>query len=209
MQVKKAESKKSSAVGRPRSEATRLLILDATIKLLQDNSIQAISIEAIAREAGVSKATIYRWWDSKALVVIDAFIENHLIKTTLPRELGPREAIAHHFRSLVEQYSGWPGRLVAQIIAEGQSDPSILRAFRERFHYGRRAVISETLEEWRNKGEISSDTNIEILMDVIYGAVYMRLMIGHAPLNEAFAESHIKYVYHLLDTNNQTPTNAN
>lgn len=209
MQVKKAESIKKSAVGRPRSEATRLQILDATIKLLQENSIQAISIEAIAREAGVSKATIYRWWDSKALVVIDAFIENHLVKTTLPRELGPREAIAHHFRSLVEQYSGWPGRLVAQIIAEGQSDPSILRAFRERFHYGRRAVISETLEEWRNTGEISSDTNIEILMDVIYGAVYMRLMIGHAPLNEAFAESHIKYVYHLLDINNQTTTKAN
>lgn len=209
MQVKKTESIKRSAVGRPRSEVTRLQILDATIKLLHENSIQAISIEAIAREAGVSKATIYRWWDSKALVVIDAFIENHLIKTTLPRELGPRAAIAHHFRSLVEQYSGWPGRLVAQIIAEGQSDPSILRAFRERFHYGRRAVISETLEEWRNTGEISNDTNIEILMDVIYGAVYMRLMIGHAPLNEAFAESHIKYVYHLLDTSNQITTKAN
>jgi AcrR family transcriptional regulator len=149
----------------------------------------------------VSKATIYRWWDSKALIVIDAFMENHLVKTTIPRELGPRDALAYHFKSLVEQYSGWPGRLVAQIIAEGQSDPSILRAFRERFHYGRRAVVREVLEEWKATEEISADTNIEILMDVIYGAVYMRLMLNHAPLDEAFAESHIAYVYHLLGIN--------
>ncbi|MFJ4256334.1 TetR/AcrR family transcriptional regulator [Pseudomonas monteilii] len=201
MQVKKTVSNEKSSVGRPRSEETRRQILSATISLLQEKSIQAISIEAIAREAGVSKATIYRWWDSKALVVIDAFMENHLVKTTIPRELGPRDALAYHFNSLVEQYSGWPGSLVAQIIAEGQSDPSILRAFRERFHYGRRAVVREVLEEWKATEEIAADTNIEILMDVIYGAVYMRLMLGHAPLDEAFAKSHIAYVYHLLGIN--------
>jgi AcrR family transcriptional regulator len=194
MQVKKT----SSPAGRPRSEATRRQILEAAISLLQDKSIQAISIEAIAREAGVSKATIYRWWESKASVVIDAFIEQHLVKTTLPRGMRPRDAIAHHFRSLVVQYSGWSGRLVAQIIAEGQSDPSILRVFRERFHYGRRAVVREMLEEWKNSGDISKNSNIEVLMDLIYGPVYMRLMIGHAPLDEPFAESHINYICELL-----------
>lgn len=198
MQASKTTAREKSSVGRPRSEATRRQILDATIALLQEKSIQAISIEAIAREAGVSKATIYRWWDSKALIVIDAFMENHLVKTTIPRGLSPKESIAYHFRSLVEQYSGWPGRLVAQIIAEGQSDPSILRAFRERFHYGRRAVVRELLEDWKTTGEIAADTDIEILMDVIYGAVYMRLMLNHAPLDETFSQSHIDYVYHLL-----------
>ena len=194
MQVKKT----SSPVGRPRSEATRQQILEAAIRLLQDKSIQAISIEAIAREAGVSKATIYRWWESKASVVIDAFIEQHLVKTTFPRGMRPRDAIAHHFRSLVTQYSGWPGRLVAQIIAEGQSDPAILRVFRERFHYGRRAVVREMLEEWKNSGDISKNSNVEVLMDLIYGPVYMRLMIGHANLDESFAESHINYICELL-----------
>ncbi|MNG22332.1 hypothetical protein D3C84_1068040 [compost metagenome] len=54
-------------------------------------------------------------------------------------------------------------------------------------------------------GEISPDTDIEILMDLIYGAVYMRLMIGHAPLNQAFAESHINFVYHLLGVKSTDP----
>lgn len=194
MQVKKT----SMSTGRPRSEATRRLILDAAISLLQDKSIQAISIEAIAREAGVSKATIYRWWESKASVVIDAFIEQHLVKTTLPRGMRPRDAITHHFRSFVTRYSGWPGRLVAQIVAEGQSDPAIHRVFRERFHYGRRAVVREVLEEWKNSGDIPKDSDVEVLMDLIYGPVYMCLMIGHAPLDESFAESHINYICELL-----------
>jgi len=190
--------KTSMLTGRPHSEATRRLILDAAISLLQDKSIQAISIEAIAREAGVSKATIYRWWESKASVVIDAFIEQHLVKTTLPRGMRPREAITHHFRSFVTQYSGWPGRLVAQIVAEGQSDPTIHRVFRERFQYGRRAVVREMLEEWKNSGDISKGADVEVLMDLIYGPVYMRLMIGHANLDESFAESHINYICELL-----------
>ena len=49
--------------GRPRSEPTRRSILDATIRLLDTESVQTLTIEAIAREAGVGKATIYRWWD--------------------------------------------------------------------------------------------------------------------------------------------------
>lgn len=200
MKVPPTSTTRKAPLGRPRSEATRQLILNSTITLLQDKTIQAISIEAIAREAGVSKATIYRWWDSKAQVVIDAFIENHLVKTTIPVGLSPREAIIYHFRSLVEQYSAWPGRLVAQIIAEGQSDPATLQAFRERFHLGRRAVVKQLLSAWKATGEIPENTNVEILMDIIYGPIYMRLLIGHASLDDDFVRTHIDYIYTLLDS---------
>lgn len=68
MQINKMASSEKPGVGRPRSEATRRQILDATLTLLQEKTIQAISIEAIAHEAGVSKATPIgggtqrRWW---------------------------------------------------------------------------------------------------------------------------------------------------
>jgi AcrR family transcriptional regulator len=80
-------------VGRPRSEETRTQILAATLRLLETRTIQSISIEAIAREAGVGKATIYRWWESKALVVIDAFIEYHIVKTPMPHNLPPAKPL--------------------------------------------------------------------------------------------------------------------
>ena len=184
--------------GRPRSEATRQSILETTIRLLQRESVHSLSIEAIAREAGVGKATIYRWWDSKALVVIDAFIERHIVLTPMPRDRPPAEALAVHFAALVREYAGWSGRIVAQIIAEGQADPAVLREFRERFHHGRRAVVREVLEQWRSEDAIPAPDDIEVLGDLIYAPVYMRLLVGHAPLDDVFVSSHLDYVYRLL-----------
>lgn len=185
-------------VGRPRSEETRTQILAATVRLLETRTIQSISIEAIAKEAGVGKATIYRWWDSKALVVIDAFIEHHLVKTPMPHDLPPGEAVASHLISLIHEYAGWSGRIVAQIIAEGQADPAVLREFRERFHYGRRALVREMLEEWRGTAKIRVPPNIETLSELLYAPVYMRLLVGNGPLDDHFAREHISYVYTLL-----------
>ncbi|WP_244201314.1 TetR/AcrR family transcriptional regulator [Paraburkholderia rhynchosiae] len=185
-------------VGRPRSEGTRTRILAATVRLLETRTIQSISIEAIAKEAGVGKATIYRWWNSKALVVIDAFIEHHVVKTPMPHNLPPGEAIAVHLISLIHEYAGWSGRIVAQIIAEGQADPAVLREFRERFHYGRRALIREMLEEWRSSARMRVPPNIETLGELLYAPVYMRLLVGNGPLDDRFAQEHISYVYTLL-----------
>jgi AcrR family transcriptional regulator len=184
--------------GRPRSETTRLNILRATVTLLEHTTVQSLTIEAIAREAGVGKATIYRWWDSKALVVIDSFIEHHVVRTPMPRDLPPPEALAIHFAALVREYAGWSGHIVAQIIAEGQSDPAVLREFRERFHYGRRAVVREVLEQWRGNGSIPAPDDIEVLADLIYAPIYMRLLVGHSPLDDTFVRSHLAYVYRLL-----------
>src|SRR6478672_13804569 len=99
-----------------RSEASRRSILDATLRLLSDEdmTVQKISIEAIAKRAGVGKTTIYRWWPSKAAVVIDAFMENEIVKTQLPDEGSAREALETHMRALIRLYLGSYGRLMAQ-----------------------------------------------------------------------------------------------
>ncbi|HET9866578.1 MAG TPA: TetR/AcrR family transcriptional regulator, partial [Nitrospira sp.] len=178
--------KPSRGGGRPRSEATRKAILTATLKLLHSESIQAITIEAIAREAGVSKATIYRWWQSKASVVIDAFIEHHIVHTPMRHDIHPAEALLAHWRLFAQQYAGWPGRIVAQILAEGQSDVEVQREFRERFYYGRRGVVREVLEKLRNAMPSALPFDSELFMDMLYSPVYMRLFWGYGPIDEKF-----------------------
>ena len=79
--------------GRARSDASRVAILGAALKLLETTPLQQISIESIAREAGVGKATIYRWWSSKAAVVIEAFVQYHVSHTAIPKGMGPREVV--------------------------------------------------------------------------------------------------------------------
>jgi AcrR family transcriptional regulator len=178
-----------------------MAILEATLKLLETTPVQQISIESIAREAGVGKATIYRWWNSKAAVVIEAFLHTHLSHTSMPKVESPREALTRHVHLLVDEYSGWSGRIVSQIMAEGQSDPDVLREFRERFWYGRRAVVREVLEEARSRGEIRDDLDAELQMDILYAPIYFRLLMKHLPLDKKFADQHCAAIMQML-----TPT---
>ncbi len=123
-----------------------MAILNATLKLLETQSLQQVSIEAIAREAGVGKATIYRWWPSKTAVVIEAFQVNHVSHVVVPKGMKPRDALTEVLQLLIKEYAGWEGRVVSQIIAEGQSDPEVLLEFRERFWSDRRAVTLELVK---------------------------------------------------------------
>jgi len=184
--------------GRARSDASRVAILGAALKLLETTPLQQISIESIAREAGVGKATIYRWWSSKAAVVIEAFVQYHVSHTAIPKGMGPREALARHMRLLVDEYGAVSGQIVAQILAEGQGDPSVLREFRERFWYGRRALVRELVEEARSKGEFRSDMETELQMDILYAPIYLRLIMRHMPLDRKFADAHVAAMMELL-----------
>lgn len=201
--MKKAAAKHPGAPlarspGRVRSDTSRVAILDATLKLLGSTPLQQISIESIAREAGVGKATIYRWWNSKAAVVIEAFLHTHLAHTPMPKGVSPREALTRHIHLLIEEYSGWSGRIVSQIMGEGQGDPDVLREFRERFWYGRRAVVREVVEDARRCGEFRSDMETELQMDILYSPIYLRLLMRHMPLDKKFADSHCSAIMQIL-----------
>jgi len=198
MTVTDETAKRTRGGGRPRSETTRRSILAAALDLLQTETVQSITIEAIARKAGVSKATIYRWWSSKASVVIDAFMENHIVNTPMLYDIHPAEALIRHWRALAVQYRGWAGQIVAQILAEGQSDPAILREFRQRFHYGRRAIVREVLVKLREVHPIPGDLGPETLMDMLYSAIYMRLIWGYAPLDDEFIHDYPLAMFRLL-----------
>jgi len=184
--------------GRIRSTASRLAILNATLKLLETQSLQEISIEAIAREAGVGKATIYRWWPSKASVVIEAFLITHVNRVTVPRELAPREALTQILQMLIKEYAGWEGRIVSQIMAEGQSNPEVLHEFRERFWYARRAMALEIIHDARRRGEFRDDVPAEFQLDQLFAPIYFHLLSGTVPLNQEFAKTHCESVMRLM-----------
>jgi AcrR family transcriptional regulator len=168
-----------------RNETTRRSILDATLHLLLDEemSVQALSIEAIARQAGVGKTTIYRWWPSKAAVVIDAFIENHLLHTPVRTDVPVTEAPELHLRSLIAEYAGPSGRLVAQIIAESQYYPATREMLRERFFAGRYWAIVELVQRGIDNGELAPDLDPALFSEMLYAPVYLHLLFGHKPLD--------------------------
>ena len=173
-----------------RSETSRLSILDATLRLLDDEetTVKSLSIEAIAKEAGVGKTTIYRWWPNKAAVVIDAFVEHHLVHTPIRDDVPVTEALREHLGSLIEQYAGPQGRLVAQIIAESQYDESTLHEFRERFWDGRRAATVSLVHRGVAEGSLRDDLDPGLMVELMYSTVYVRLLFRYEKLDRSFAE---------------------
>jgi AcrR family transcriptional regulator len=147
-----------------------------------------LSIEAIAREAGVGKTTIYRWWPTKTAVVMDALVEKLLPETAFPEAKSVTEAITLQMQSLVAPFSGIYGRIVGQIIAEGQACSDTLASYRERFLYPRREAAKGLILKGIALGEFDSDLDPELALDILYGPVYFRLLVGHLPLDTAFAE---------------------
>jgi AcrR family transcriptional regulator len=175
--------------GRPRSERAHRAILQAANDLLESEGFAAVTVEAIAERAGVSKATVYRWWPNRAAVVMDGFLSIVSSEVPFPHTGHAREDIRIHMRRLAEAFSGKIGRTVAALIAEGQSDPELAQALRSRWLSVRRTEAREILELGIERGELRDDIDLEVAVDVLYGPIYYRMLVGHGPLDDDFADA--------------------
>ena len=174
------------------SEDSRQAILDATISLVNPEegeaiSLQKLSIEQIAREAGVSKTTIYRWWPSKVAVVIDSFLEHHVARTPFNDELPASEALRDHLASVADVYGGSEGRLVAQLIAECQHDPEAMKEFKDRFWLNRLETATTLIRRAQDEGTIRDDLSSHEVADILYAPIYFRLLLQSGPLDGEWA----------------------
>lgn len=165
-----------------RSEASRKAILDATMTLLDGTadreplSLQKLSIDAIARHAGVSKMTIYRWWPTKAAVVIDSFVDSHLERTPV-RDTGPGiDALREHLTLLMRAYSGPDGRLVAQLVAEAQYDATTMKVFKERFWQDRVVATRKLIARAMEEGALRSDLDPDLVAETLYAPIFFKLL---------------------------------
>jgi AcrR family transcriptional regulator len=181
--------------GRPRSERAHRAILQAANELLESEGFAAVTVEAIADRAEVSKATVYRWWPNRAAVVMDGFLSIVSSEVPFPHTSRAREDIRIHMRRLAEAFSGKIGRTVAALIAEGQSDPELAEALRSRWLSVRRTEAREILELGIERGELREDLDPEVAVDVLYGPIYYRMLVGHAPLDDDFADALADHVF--------------
>jgi AcrR family transcriptional regulator len=174
--------------GRPRSEKARQAILEAAAELLLDRGSGAVSMDAVAERAGVSKATIYRWWPSKEMLALDALLEWSAALVPA-RDTGTlRGDLLALVRPWVREIRRRPfGRIVAAFISEGQSDPNFADAYRSHFVEPRRDAGRAAFARAKARREVPAELDVEVALDLIYGAVYHRLLHGHAPLTDRFA----------------------
>ncbi|MBI4966726.1 MAG: TetR/AcrR family transcriptional regulator [Rhodospirillales bacterium] len=165
-------------LGRPRCEDSRRSILKAAIALLKTNDLPAISADAIAERAGVSKATIYRWWPNKSAIVMEAFLEMVAPHTRFPETDSAMEDLRVHLGRVAEVCQSDIGRMLRTLIADSQANAELAAAMRAHYFSVRRADARKVIERGIASGEFRGDLDTEAAIDCLYGPIVFRLMIN-------------------------------
>jgi AcrR family transcriptional regulator len=175
--------------GRPRSEKAQKDILESAYNLLKTKGISSVSAQEIANGAGVSTATLYRWWNTKEEIMFDACFEH--VKPALSVKV--KGSPLARLRDEVVRAAGWlrseDAKVMARLITGIHGDKNLERTYLERFIFPRRQMRLRLVEEAIACGELKRDTDPDLFIDSLYGPLYYRWMQGHAPVDKSFAEA--------------------
>ena len=180
---------KSRPAGRPRSESARKQIMEAAYKFLSEKGIQAASTQEIAAAAGVSTATLYRWWDTKEAIMLDAAFEHVGPVLGFEGKGSPLERLREQAVRGIKFLRSEDGKVMARLITGIYENEKLRQLFLERYYLPRRAMARKVVQEAIDLGELPKDTDPEIIIDALHGPQFFRLIMGHIPLSKEFAEA--------------------
>lgn len=181
--------------GRPRNVATEKAILEASYNLLLENGFGNVTVEKIAERAKVSKATIYKWWPNKAAVVMDGFLSAAMSRLPIPDTGSVMDDMVIQASNLANFLSSKEGKVITELIAEGQSDLKLAEEYRLRYFNPRRLDSLRILERGIQRGELKKDLDLELCIDLIYGPLFYRLLVTGEKIDEAFMRILISYAF--------------
>ncbi|WHM38948.1 TetR/AcrR family transcriptional regulator [Streptomyces sp. BPTC-684] len=181
-----------------RSERSRRAIYDAALSLVGEAGYAKTTIEGIAARAGVGKQTIYRWWPSKAAVLLEAFVDlSHQAvqgEVSLP-DTGDLEAdLKLVLRATVDELNDTateaPYRALA---AEGVIDPQLCAAFVQNLLEPQLKLYVDRLRSAQDAGEVRADVDPRTALELLVGPLSHRWLLRTLPLTHAYADTVVEY----------------
>lgn len=179
------------------SRKTQDVVLRAAADLLTaKGGPAAVTIEKIATRARVAKTTVYRWWPSKIAIFMDLFEQLATKRLIGFADSGSLEAdLRHVLRGLLRLFrTTAAGAAVAGMIAEAQNSPQSATLFRKQFVARGRVLARQAIERAKFRGDAPGDLDVELAIDIMSGAIWYRLLLGHAPLDDAYADAIVHVV---------------
>jgi AcrR family transcriptional regulator len=178
-----------SRPGRKRSDESRQAILAATLELTAEGGFAQLTIEGIAARAGTGKQTIYRWWPSKADVLLDALAA----KADLHVRSVDQGSYAADLRAFLEaSFALGRARPVLDtlraLMAHAQLDADFAERFRTAFLERRRAALTVILDRARERGDLPPHPAPETVCDLVFGVIWYRILATGVPLDGVLAD---------------------
>lgn len=150
----------------------------------------AVTVEGIAKAAGVAKQTVYRWWNSKTEVLMDAFLEDAAADLE-PPDTGTLETdLRAHLRSTAAFLTvDDAGAVYRALVGQAQHDPELANTFRARYLSDQRSRDQKPFERAISRGELSPDTDMPALAEKLVGPMHYRVIVTGEPIDDTFIDA--------------------
>jgi AcrR family transcriptional regulator len=173
--------------GRPRSEQAEQAIIEATLDLFAEKGFEGVCVELVAARAGVGKATIYRRWPNKEELLLAAFGS---LKSPLPEPKGV--SVRDDLLAMVEvmcadKADPRKARRYALLLGEGEKYPRLMARYKETVVEPRREVMRAVIRRGVETGDLRPDTDVEIAMLQLTGAIMAQEKSQAGMLDDDFA----------------------
>jgi AcrR family transcriptional regulator len=180
--------------GRPKSTAAHQAILSAAAAMIGESGVFSVTMEAVAERAGVSKPTIYRSWPNREALAMAALMHTTRPNTGVRESASALDDLRRHLVKTVAAFASPQGRNAALILASAEPNTELAKAFRTHVLRASREQGRALIERAQAEGSIKNGIDIEVTLDLLYGPIFYRLLIGHAQTTEAFALGVVEHV---------------
>ena len=173
-----------------RSEAAREAILHAADDLLVEKGFAGVTVEGIAKAAGVAKQTVYRWWSSKTDVLMDAFLEDAAAELeppdtgTLESDLRAHLRNTAHFLTIDDA-----GAVYRALVGQAQHDPQLAQTFRARYLHAQQVRDQKPFVRAIARGELTADADVAALAEWLVGRMHYRVIATGESVDDSFIDA--------------------
>jgi AcrR family transcriptional regulator len=194
-----APARAATSFGRPRDERIDIEVVAAVLITLQRGGYGAVTMEGIARKVKRARTSIYRRWPTKrhlvAYAVVSEMGENPAADTGRLR--GDLEAAVE---TLLKAFHGPLGQALPGLVADMARDLELAETIRSQVLATRRDSLREAFVRARARGETRADLDVELLLDMLTGPFYYRILFGHAPITLRSTRTAVDYVLRVAQT---------
>ncbi|MGA5454236.1 TetR/AcrR family transcriptional regulator C-terminal ligand-binding domain-containing protein [Streptomyces umbrinus] len=183
--------------GRRPAAEVRAGVLAAAGHILLTEGLRAVTFDRVATEAGSSKMTLYKWWPSPGALAAEAYF-THSSRTLQFPDTGDIRTdlitqLSSFIRWLTDEDTAKP---VSELIGAAQMDPDLAHAWSHSYALPRRELARVRMRTAQEQGQLRQDTDLDILVDQLWGACYHRLLVLKVPFDDALAERLVDQALH-------------
>lgn len=187
-------SEEAPRPGRPRDDTIDTAILEAVLSMVEEDGLGALTVDGIAERAGVSKATIYRRWDSKEEIVVDA-VASCVSAVDLPDAPTVRDGLVAGMLHITSSMSTTAGQIFPWVVGEIAARTEIGDRYVEVVVRPKRRALAALISAGVERGELRSDLDVELAVDMVMGSILVRKLSGPGPLHDVDRiERHVDYL---------------